>query len=149
MTSKEKARYKELEAKDCLVDDEDVIDYYRLRCEILEEEIQELKEVNKSLLNIGVFQRQENEKLKQENQELKEEINELSKDKLCFEKQYDKLKKAIEIIKDKFELELINEELHFNTYECDTREIHELYDEWFYNLTKEDYELLKEVLEDE
>ena len=58
-----------------------------------------------------------------------------------------RLEKDIEILKDKFELELINEELHFNTYECDTREIHELYDELFYNLTKQEYELLKEVLE--
>lgn len=51
MTSEEKARYEELEAKDCLIDDEDVIDYYRLRCEILEEENQELKKIIQKLLN--------------------------------------------------------------------------------------------------
>lgn len=44
MTNEEKARYEELEAKDCLIDCEDIIDYYSLRCEILEQEKQNLKE---------------------------------------------------------------------------------------------------------
>lgn len=96
------------------------------------------------------------EQLEKENQELKDEIEKESKLSTRATKAYleknaenEKLEKAISILKDKFELELINEELHFNTYECDTREIHELYDEWFYNLTQQEYELLKEVLGNE
>lgn len=42
MTSKEKTRYEELEAKDCLVDEDEIIEYYELKCKMLEEENKEL-----------------------------------------------------------------------------------------------------------
>lgn len=49
MTDKDKARLAELEAKEYLVEDEDVIDYYRLSCEKLEEENEKLKVENQEL----------------------------------------------------------------------------------------------------
>lgn len=49
MTSKDKARLEELEAEECLVDGEDIIDYFRLSCEKLGEENEELKAKNEEL----------------------------------------------------------------------------------------------------
>lgn len=50
MTSKEKKRYEELEAKNCLVDEDEIIEYYELRCEMLEEENAKLEKFIKLCL---------------------------------------------------------------------------------------------------
>ena len=75
--------------------------------------------------------------------------------KNTFEKKWElqleneKFKKTIEILKDKFCLELNkeNNKLYFDTYECDIDETHPLYDKFYFRLTQEQYELLEEVLE--
>lgn len=74
--------------------------------------------------------------LKKENQELKEEINELSKDKLCFEKRCDKLEKAIELLKDMFNINLWVDDMdcYIRIGKCD------------YLISWEQYGILSEVL---
>lgn len=80
MTNEEKARYEELDAKDCLIDDEDIIDYYSLRCEILEEENKDLKVFVDAYANARDELLIKNEQLEKENKELKEKGKELVKD---------------------------------------------------------------------
>ena len=114
MTNEEKARYEELEAKDCLVDDEEVIDYYRLRCEILEERLEELEKENQRLEFKHQNQVKSIDSLLEENKELKSKYNDLMLDFKMFDfntlkQENEKLKKVIEILKELGNLHLVKE----------------------------------------
>lgn len=123
MTSKEKTRYEELEAKDCLVDEDEIIEYFELKCEMLEKENQELLIALENKNNEIKF--------------LKTLIND------------NKLKKAIGIIKRKYVDVYLIESYRFATYNF-IRGVKGKYEaEKIEDLTQEEYELLKEVLENE
>lgn len=154
MTSKEKARYEELSAKDCLIDDEDIIDYYSLRCKILEEENQELKfqlecksKGNEIIIKqMDLFMKQR-DKLYDENQELKMQKNStmllmklMSLDENIVESALilDKYRKAIEILAKHIIIHKdIDDETNDTIYYFE-----EIYTE---NLNEKKYELLKDI----
>lgn len=86
------------------------------------------------------------EKLEKENKVLREKVNHFKNIKNRYrrnekfvEKENAKLKKTIEILKDKLEITLYSHDEYFNPPMINGTEI-------FKNLTQEEYELLKEVL---
>lgn len=110
---------------------------YEVEFEVLERELF----IRKELKDFDVYQRQL-EKLEKEHNKLKERYKhraETSNDLCKAVKQYEK---AIEILKDKLEITLYSHDEYFNPPMINGTEI-------FKNLTQEEYELLKEVLEND
>ena len=90
--------------------------------------------------------------LEEENQDLK---NRLANEQLAFDKLFEsnqklselyaKLKQAIDILKDKMNLAVYHNKV-YNTYSIDLLKFNEDFED---KLSQEEYELLKEILEDE
>ncbi len=110
-------------------------------CEASKEEKQELYKQIKQL-------EKENEKQQEMIKEYNHYLASVERKKADLIQENEKYKKVIEILKDKLCLELSkeNNELHFDTIECDVID-HDYYDEYLYILTQQEYDLLKEVLE--
>lgn len=101
--------------------------------------LEQLEKENESLNNIIETDIKDLQELRKENQDLKIENFDLE---LVLNGEIDKLKKAIEVLKDKYDFDIYYNE-NFTTptltINCD----------YFKELTQQEYELLKEVLEND